>query len=177
MMMILMSLCIFSRRAFERNSKTESAGVSSMNRGAEPSGLVADSRWRHCSGVRRPLFTSLPLRPVSATIRRIMSCTEDISSEKNATPASWSTAMLRAMVSTKAVLPIDGRAATMMRSESCQPSVTRSMAVKPDGTPLKALVFFEASSIWARARARMSFDDCTERFTWPSATLKISPSA
>ena len=43
-MMILISLCIFRRRAFERNSKTERAGVSSMNNGAEPSGLVADSR-------------------------------------------------------------------------------------------------------------------------------------
>jgi len=30
MMMILMSLWIFRRRAFERNSKTDSAGVSSM---------------------------------------------------------------------------------------------------------------------------------------------------
>ena len=87
-MMILMSLCIFSRRAFERNSKTDSAGVSSMKRGAAPRGLVAASRWRHCSGVSRPDYTSLPERPVSAMIRRIISCTEDISSEKNATPAS-----------------------------------------------------------------------------------------
>ena len=85
--------------------------------------------------------------------------------------------MLRAIESTKAVLPIDGRAATMMRSDSCQPSVTRSRAMKPDGTPLKALVFFDASSICMSARARMSFDDCTERLTCPSATLNISPSA
>ena len=49
--------------------------------------------------------------------------------------------------------------------------------MNPDGTPLKALVFFEASSICISARARMSFDDCTERLTCPSATLKISPSA
>ena len=46
-----------------------------------------------------------------------------------------------------------------------------------DGTPLKALVFFDASSICISARARMSLDDCTERLTCPSATLKISPSA
>jgi len=85
--------------------------------------------------------------------------------------------MLRAIESTKAVLPIEGRAATMMRSDNCQPSVTRSSAMNPDGTPLKALVFFEASSICISARARMSFDDCTERLTCPSATLKISPSA
>jgi len=39
----------------------------------------------------------------------------------------------------------------------------RSRAMKPDGTPLKALVFFDASSICMSARARMSFDDCTER--------------
>ena len=49
--------------------------------------------------------------------------------------------------------------------------------MKPDGTPLKALVFFDASSICISARARMSLDDCTERLTCPSATLKISPSA
>ncbi len=110
-------------------------------------------------------------------IRRIISCTADISSEKKATPCSWSTAMLRAIESTKAVLPIEGRAAMMIRSDSCQPSVTRSTAMKPEGTPLKALVFFEASSIWSSARARMSFDTCTERLTCPSATLKISPSA
>ena len=55
----------------------------------------------------------------------------------------------------------------MIKSESCQPSVTRSMAMKPDGTPLKALVFFDASSICISARARIS----------PSATLNISPSA
>ena len=46
-----------------------------------------------------------------------------------------------------------------------------------DGTPLYVLEFFDASSICISARARISFDDCTERFTWPSATLKISPSA
>ena len=85
--------------------------------------------------------------------------------------------MFRAIESTKAVLPIEGRAATMIRSDNCQPSVTRSSAVKPDGTPLYVLEFFDASSICISARARISFDDCTERFTWPSATLKISPSA
>ena len=80
--------------------------------------------------------------------------------------------MLRAIESTKAVLPIEGRAAMMIRSESCQPSVTRSIAIKPDGTPLSDESFFDASSICAKARAKISFDDCTERFTCPSATLK-----
>ena len=65
----------------------------------------------------------------------------------------------------------------MTRSLNCQPRVTLSMAVNPDGTPLIELVFFDASSICVRARAKMSCADCTERFTWPSATLKISPSA
>ena len=92
-------------------------------------------------------MTSEPLKPVSAMIRRIISCTEDISSEKNPTPRSWSTAMLRAIESTNAVLPIEGRAAMMTRSLSCQPRVTLSMAVNPDGTPLIELVFFDASSI------------------------------
>ena len=85
--------------------------------------------------------------------------------------------MLRAIERTNAVLPIDGRAAMIIRSDNCQPNVTRSMAMKPDGTPLKALVFLDASSICINARARMSLDDCTERLTCPSETLKISPSA
>ena len=115
--------------------------------------------------------------PVSATTRRIMSWCAGISSEKKATACSWSTDMLRAMVSVKAVLPIEGRAAMMIRSDGCQPIVTRSSAMKPDGTPLKALLFLAFSSICASVRASTSAADCTERFTCPSATLKISCSA
>ncbi len=66
--------------------------------------------------------------------------------------------MLRAIDNTKAVLPIEGRAATMMRSDNCQPSVTRSMAMKPEGTPLKADVFLDASSICISALASKSLD-------------------
>ena len=54
---------------------------------------------------------SLPGRPVSATMSRIINCTDDISSEKNATADSWSTAILRAIESTNAVMgsriPVD----------------------------------------------------------------------
>ena len=36
----------------------------------------------------------------------------------------------------KAVLPIPGRAATMIKSLSCHPEVSLSNLSKPDGTPL-----------------------------------------
>ena len=80
--------------------------------------------------------------------------------------------MLRAIDSTKAVFPIEGRAAMMIRSEGCHPSVTRSMAMNPDGTPLKALVFLLACSICARALARISLAFCTERLTCPLRDLE-----
>ena len=66
--------------------------------------------------------------------------------------------MLRAMVSVNAVLPIDGRAAMIIKSDACQPSVTLSMEVNPEGTPLNLLSFFEASSIVSRVFLMMSFE-------------------
>ena len=97
-----------------------------MNSGAAASGLIDVSRCFHWSGVSWPLRTSRESRPLSPTIRRIINCSALISSEKNATPFSKSTATLRASDSTKAVLPIDGRAAMIIRSDGCQPSVSRS---------------------------------------------------
>ena len=44
--------------------------------------------------------------------------------------------IFRAIESTKAVLPIAGRAAMITKSEGCQPEVTASKALKPEGSPL-----------------------------------------
>ena len=66
---------------------------------------------------------------------RCMSCSLLISSEKKATlPPCRPT--YEAMLSVKAVLPIDGRAATRMRSDACRPLVRRSRSLKPVGRPV-----------------------------------------
>ena len=52
-----------------------------------------------------------------------------------ATGILWSTAILRAMDKTKAVLPMAGRAAITIMSERCQPLVILSKALNPEGTP------------------------------------------
>ena len=58
--------------------------------------------------------------------------------------------MFLAIDSTKAVLPIPGRAARIIKSEGCQPEVTRSKAAKPDGTP-ESPSCFEMFSILSMA--------------------------
>ncbi len=59
----------------------------------------------------------------------------------------WFTAIFRVMDNTNAVLPIEGRAAIITRSEGCQPEVTSSKALKPEGTPLNPSARLPAISI------------------------------
>jgi hypothetical protein len=72
-------------------------------------------------------FSSFPVlnfseeRPVSEEIRRVINCTEDISSEKNATGKPLLTAIFRAIESVSAVLPIPGLAAMIIKSLGCHP--------------------------------------------------------
>ena len=51
------------------------------------------------------------------------------------------------MDNTNAVLPIEGRAAIITRSEGCQPEVTSSKALNPEGTPLNPSARLPAISI------------------------------
>ena len=55
--------------------------------------------------------------------------------------------MLRAIDKVSAVLPIPGRAATIMRSLSCHPEVILSTLSNPDGMPLRPSLL-EISSIF-----------------------------
>ena len=64
-----------------------------------------------------------------------------------ATGTPWSTAMLRAMDSTKAVLPMPGRAARTTMSEFCHPPVRASRALNPVGVPLTPSSFRRAWSM------------------------------
>ncbi|MNT48337.1 hypothetical protein D3C72_1851120 [compost metagenome] len=63
-----------------------------------------------------------------------------ISIENTATGRPCSTATCSPMFSENAVLPIDGRPATMIRSPPCMPLVIRSRSTKPVGTPVTSLV-------------------------------------
>ena len=80
-----------------------------------------------------------------------MSWIADISREKNATGILFSTEIFLAIERVKAVLPIPGLAAIIIKSLSCHPDVSLSISWKPDGIPLSPS-FFDISSIFALAR-------------------------
>ena len=63
------------------------------------------------------------------------SCSFDISSEKNATRLPQVIETCRAMLSAKLVLPMPGRAPTMMRSERFRPVIVLSSSRMPVGMP------------------------------------------
>ena len=114
-------------------------GVSSIQIGAELRMPAARAR-RGKSSSR-----SMPLRSRCASMRASdvsMRCTSDsllISSEKNATGTLFSIAACCAMLSMNAVFPIDGRAATMTRSDGWKPDVISSRSLKPLATPVIVL--------------------------------------
>ena len=144
-----MSFCAFKRRHFARNSKMESAGVSSTKMGASKSPLIFVCNCCHSCGSNLPRRILSASISASAEIIRFTNCTALISSEKSATAWPWSTAAFRQAETTNAVLPIPGRAAMIINSCFCQPEVKRSKSVKPDGTPVKPLFcncFFSSSS-------------------------------
>ena len=107
----------------------ESCGVSSMKIGASVKGVTLVFSCCHSYSAKSPLRSLSAGSEVSVEIRRVTSCTDDISKEKNATGRWKSTAALRAKFKAKAVLPMLGRAARMMRSDFCQPWVMRSSSV------------------------------------------------
>jgi hypothetical protein len=113
-------------------------GVSSIQIGA----LVRMPAARASRG--KSSSRSMPLRSFCASMRASavsMRWTSDsllISSEKNATFFSLVIAAFCAMLSVNAVLPIEGRAATMIRSDGWKPDVSSSRSAKPLGTPVIA---------------------------------------
>ena len=73
----------------------------------------------------------------SEQIRRWISSLFDISSEKNAIGSPASRAAATAMFSANDVLPMPGRAATMMKFPGWNPVVIASMSAKPDVSPVR----------------------------------------
>ena len=136
--------------------------------------------------VFRRLASSLVILPVlilspssshTFMIRRFTSCTLLISSEKTAVGISRSMAICLAMESTKAVLPIAGRAAMITRSGVCQPEVILSSAWNPDGIPEIEPVFLAAFSIRLKASSMTGSICVTSRFCDLCEISKIPASA
>ena len=69
-------------------------------------------------------------------IMRMANCVEDISRLKNAAGTSRSSAAWAVIFSVRLVLPIPGRPATIIRSESCHPAVISSRSMNPLGMPV-----------------------------------------
>jgi hypothetical protein len=60
------------------------------------------------------------------------------------------------MFKAKAVFPIDGRAATIIRSDGCKPEVIWLSSVKPVSMPVSLPFLLSIASIWARVVLRVS---------------------
>ena len=88
-----------------------------MYSGASDNFPIRSCNWVYSCGARLPFLNLSELISVSAEINRCTNCTADISRENTATGTLYSTVMLRAMVNTKAVLPIPGRAASTIISD------------------------------------------------------------
>ena len=88
----------------------------------------------------------------------------DISSEKRATGFRSTTATLRAMFTASADFPAPGRAAMMMKFESCRPDRSSSRSRKPVGSPAR-----EESRCWMCSISSIAADT-----TGWSATISSS---
>src|SRR5690606_31614865 len=104
----------------------EREGVSSIKRGAFSKSFTFTLSCTHSCCSNFPVRRLCEDKPVPDEIKRVINCTLDISREKNATPLLDSIAMFRAIDNTKAVFPIPGRAAIMIKSDGCQPEVKAS---------------------------------------------------
>ena len=134
-MIIFTPCCITSRLHLARKSNTESDGVSSIYKGAFSSSDTFEKSLCHSSSLIWPFRNFSEEIPVSEAIILVISCTEAISRENRAMGILCSTAIFLAMESRNAVLPIAGRAAMIIKSEFCQPPVSLSISLKPEGIP------------------------------------------
>ena len=122
-------------------------GVSSIKIGAFDIFSIAVCNCCHSCASNCPVRNLLLPTSDSIETRRCTNCRFDISRENKATPFPNSIAAFRAKESVNAVFPMDGRAATIIKSEGCQPEVKRSKSVKPVGTPVKPSFFCDNNSI------------------------------
>ena len=90
-------------------------------------------------GARGPCAAPRRLIRACEATKRCASSASDISSENSATGLPCSIAAFSAMFVTSADLPIEGRAAMMIRLPGWKPPVISSRSLKPDGVPVSAV--------------------------------------
>ena len=128
-----------SRRALARTSSTDRSEESSMysGDGGEPSGGGEDLRPAALLDPALAQVVALDRRP--ARRRSAARARPRTSRARTARrPCSCSSAAFSAKLATSADLPIDGRAARMIRLPGWKPPVMSSRSLKPDGVPVRS---------------------------------------
>ena len=104
--------------------------------GASDNFTTASLSLFQCSSPNCPVRnTCWSKRPTEPSIR-ITNCVPPISIENTATGKCSFTATCSAIFIENAVLPIDGRPATMIKSPTCKPDVRLSKSIKPVEVPV-----------------------------------------
>ena len=162
-----------TRRARLRTSVGVSAGVSSINNGTSLSLVTARFSLGQSSCSSLPLRTRVwSMRPIEDSIRII---------SESAGISILNTRMGNFCVSTacstrfiaKLVLPIEGRPATITRSESCKPEVILSSSAKPVLRPVISPPDWNSSSIRPRAACSSGLISCGPPDLGPSSEICI----
>ena len=152
----------FRRRHLLRISGTEMPPVSSIYRPLLLIGSMTSSRRFVSSGSMTPSLIFCDSTVASVHSMRMTSCRADISRLKMTTVRPSCSAACCAMLSANAVLPMAGRAATMMRSLFWKPPVMRLRSMNPVSTPVSLPRRFISSPISANAPGTISSTGTSE---------------
>ena len=160
------------RRALARISSIPTSLESSTHSGELESFEEASRIFgQRCSGTR-PLRSSSPLIRACEATNRWASSASAISSENSATGRPCLTAAFSAMLQTSALLPIAGRAATMIRLPGWKPPVISSRSLKPDGVPVSEVP--SSDSRWSLSSSSWRTSSILRKSFWRSSRATSS---
>ena len=114
---------ILSFLHFERISLTDIPGVSSMMSVDSPSILALSTSSPHSLGFKEPVRMDCASIFEFMESKRLANCSLDISRLKNTVGIRSFTTTCSAILSARAVLPMEGRAASRSRSDFWKPAV------------------------------------------------------
>ena len=92
----------------------------------------------------------------SEQIKRLINCSLDISRLKIAVVIFLFMQTFCAIFNTKAVFPIEGRAAIKIKSDGCKPAVLWSKSIKPVSRPVTLFLFLKSFSSFSIVSSRIS---------------------